>query len=86
MTFTARPGEPVLITHDLQPAPDADRILVLDRGRLLESGRHAELLARAGTYARPHRSTTGQPAPVGGGQVSDRYIRSVSCVTNPIRS
>ncbi|BDM72938.1 hypothetical protein HEK616_64250 [Streptomyces nigrescens] len=55
----------VLITHDLQLAPDADRILVLDRGRPVESGRHAELLARAGTYAHLHRSTAGQPAPVG---------------------
>ncbi|WP_410011289.1 hypothetical protein [Streptomyces nigrescens] len=55
----------MLITHDLQLAPDADRILVLDRGRPVESGRHAELLARAGTYAHLHRSTAGQPAPVG---------------------
>ncbi|MFF2385276.1 ABC transporter ATP-binding protein [Streptomyces sp. NPDC058108] len=42
----------VLITHDLSLAPDADRILVVDGGRLLETGTHDELLARGGTYTR----------------------------------
>ncbi|MFI6250090.1 ABC transporter ATP-binding protein [Streptomyces sp. NPDC051016] len=41
----------IMITHDLTLAPDADRILVVDRGRLVEAGTHAELLAREGAYA-----------------------------------
>ncbi|WP_327704104.1 ABC transporter ATP-binding protein [Streptomyces decoyicus] len=41
----------LVITHDLDLAADADRVLVLDEGRLVESGRHAELLARQGLYA-----------------------------------
>ncbi len=41
----------LVITHDLDLATDADRILVLDEGRLVESGRHTELLARQGLYA-----------------------------------
>ncbi len=41
----------LVITHDLDLAADADRILVLDEGRLVESGRHDELLARQGLYA-----------------------------------
>ncbi|MER5529664.1 ABC transporter ATP-binding protein [Streptomyces sp. NPDC002677] len=41
----------IMITHDLTLAPDADRILVVDHGRLVEAGTHAELLARNGAYA-----------------------------------
>jgi ATP-binding cassette subfamily B protein len=39
------------IAHRLSTIADADRILVLDQGRLAESGTHAELLARRGLYA-----------------------------------
>ncbi|MFF7645376.1 ABC transporter transmembrane domain-containing protein [Streptomyces canus] len=42
----------IMITHDLSLAPDADRILVVDGGRLVETGTHAELVARRGAYAR----------------------------------
>ncbi|MEV0558550.1 ABC transporter ATP-binding protein [Streptomyces sp. NPDC050597] len=41
----------VMITHDLTLAPDADRILVVDGGRLVEEGTHGELMARGGVYA-----------------------------------
>ena len=44
----------LVIAHRLSTVQGADLICVIDRGRLAESGRHAELLARNGLYARLH--------------------------------
>ncbi|MDR0701387.1 MAG: ABC transporter ATP-binding protein/permease [Azoarcus sp.] len=46
----------IVIAHRLSTIAAADQILVIDGGRIVEAGRHAELLARAGRYARMWRA------------------------------
>jgi ATP-binding cassette subfamily B protein len=41
----------ILITHRLANITHADQVVVLDRGRVIESGTHQELIAAAGVYA-----------------------------------
>jgi ATP-binding cassette subfamily B protein len=44
----------IIIAHRLSTVRDADKIVVLDQGRIVEVGNHAELLSRAGIYQRLH--------------------------------
>jgi len=41
-----------MISHQLSAAAGADRVLVLEDGRLVQQGHHQELLAMPGTYRR----------------------------------
>jgi ATP-binding cassette subfamily B protein len=73
----------LLITHRLSQIRRADRILILERGRLVDQGRHEELLERSEHYRRifarrDARSTvssnarpTKQDKPMGNGQAQD---------------
>lgn len=42
----------IIIAHRLSAVRDADRIVVLDKGEVVEDGTHTDLVQRAGTYAR----------------------------------
>ncbi len=57
----------VVISHNLLTVRDATRIVVLDHGRVLETGTHDDLLARGGAYAGLHRLHA-VPGPVRAGR------------------
>lgn len=62
----ARGRTTLVIAHRLSTIADADRILVLDQGRIVESGRHEELLAREGLYASLWTMQQKDDGPAGG--------------------
>jgi ABC-type multidrug transport system fused ATPase/permease subunit len=53
----------VVIAHRLSTIRDADRILIVEAGRIAERGTHDELLTRNGPYADLYRRQFREPLP-----------------------
>jgi ATP-binding cassette subfamily B protein len=47
----------IIVAHRLTTASEADKVIVLENGKVVEEGRHEELLARRGAYYRLYTST-----------------------------
>jgi subfamily B ATP-binding cassette protein MsbA len=52
----------LVIAHRLSTVREADQIAVMEAGRVVETGRHDDLIAAAGAYARLHRLQLSDPA------------------------
>jgi ATP-binding cassette subfamily B protein len=65
MGIVAEGRTTLVIAHRLQTAMGADRVVVIDDGRVVEQGSHDELLARGGRYAAMWRAFEGGPALTG---------------------
>jgi hypothetical protein len=60
-------GQGLVIAHRLSTIRAADLILVVDSGRVVERGRHADLLAAGGRYAELYRTQFDDPEATPGG-------------------
>jgi len=66
LTNLTRGRTAIIIAHRLSTVRHADRILVLSRGRIIESGSHAELMATGGYYYRLNHLQQSRPETGGG--------------------
>ena len=65
----------LVIAHRLYTIEQADQVLVMESGRLVDAGRHAELLARCGLYQRLwHRQSVGESWTIGEEELVDAGV------------
>lgn len=66
----------IIITHRFTTAMQADMIHVMDRGQIVESGRHAELMAQGGLYAQSWRAQMRAALTLEDGKLAERPGRN----------
>ncbi|OFW98738.1 MAG: ABC transporter [Alphaproteobacteria bacterium RIFCSPHIGHO2_12_FULL_66_14] len=73
----------VILAHRLSSVIDCDRILVLDGGKVAEEGRHADLMARGGVYARLMAEQAREQQAGGGADLIDAPARAETVSDTP---
>jgi len=71
----------IVIAHRLSTVRDADLILVVDRGRVVQRGRHTDLLAEGGLYAELYATQFAEDT----GSYSARSTPPSTGITQPVR-
>ena len=76
----------IVIAHRLSTIRQADLIIVLEHGRVVQTGRHAELLAAGGLYAVLHATQfdDGAPGPSGGPATSGASAEAAALVDDAL--
>ncbi|MDQ3338658.1 MAG: peptidase domain-containing ABC transporter [Myxococcota bacterium] len=67
----------ITVAHRLSTIRNADLIIVMDKGRIVEQGNHEQLLAKGGLYSVLVKATQNNPEPQNEALVVDRAARSV---------
>ncbi len=67
----------ILIAHRLSTVRQADRIIVLEKGRIIEQGDHEGLLNQGGAYARLHALQNGEVELAAGGGVMSAHRQEI---------
>ncbi|PIE16961.1 MAG: ABC transporter ATP-binding protein [Rhodobacterales bacterium] len=73
----------LVIAHRLSTIQTADKIVVMDKGRVVDEGNHQELLARGGIYAELHKLQFKEGAPISGGNPLERSSTTRRNATDP---
>jgi len=71
----------LVIAHRLSTIQSADKIVVMEKGAVVDQGSHDELLTRGGIYAELHRLQFKEGAPIGGGNPLDPAKVSIAIST-----